>query len=148
MIHDSWQPNALPVQVTLVHQQHVEEQTRMGGQTIPSGTVAGTVSVSAQISNNGSVIALRVTNFGIHPATLNVDIKPTSAASFSLEGATVRCWQLSAAKLTDANTPGQPEKIVPKDMGAVPLTPLAVEPFSFTTCTVWDAANWGIPRVH
>ena len=110
-----------------------EEATRAGGLTIPNGTVAGTVSVSVQASDNRSVIALRVTNFGVHPATVHINLAPKS---FSLEDAAVQCWQLSSDQLTDANTPGQPDKIVPKALGAVPLSPLVVAPFSFTTCEI------------
>ena len=99
------------------------------------------MSVSAQASDNRSVIALRVTNFGVHPATISINLKPKGDASFSLEDAAVKCWQLRSAELTDANTPGQPGKIVPKSLGAVPLTPLVVAPFSFTTCEVVNTAE-------
>jgi hypothetical protein len=43
MIHDSWQPHALPIEVTLANnswQHHRQEGASAGGQTIPSGTVA------------------------------------------------------------------------------------------------------------
>jgi hypothetical protein len=144
MIHDTWQPHALPIEVTLnsntnklQSSSNKTQQQRQRGPTIPSGTVAGTVSVSAQASDNRSVIALRVTNFGMHPATVSINVKPQDGrTSFRLEDAAVRCWQLSAPKLTDANTPGQPDKIVPKELEAVTLKPLEVPPFCFMSCEI------------
>ena len=100
------------------------------------------MSVSAQASDNRSVIALRVTNFGVHPATISINLKPKGDASFSLEDAAVTCWQLSSPKLTDANTPGQPGKIVPEELHRpVSLEPLVVPAFSFTTCEVLSTAE-------
>ena len=40
-----------------------------------AGTVAGTVRVSAQANDNRSTGALRVTNFGVHPATVVVSVR-------------------------------------------------------------------------
>ena len=145
MIHDTWQPRALPIEVTLaktpLSQHRPEEDRPAAGPAIPSGTVAGTVSVSAQASANRSVIALRVTNFGVYPATVSVNLKPKGKSNFSLEEAAVTCWQLSSTRLTDANTPGKPDKIVPKELGAVSLAPLLVPPFSFTTCAVVNTGH-------
>jgi hypothetical protein len=142
MIHDTWQPHALPIQVTLVEE---DEASIAGGRsTISRGTVAGTVSVSAQASENRSVIALRVTNFGVHLATVRFKLlnSKDDGASFSLEDAAVTCWQLSSPKLTDANTPGQPGKIVPEELHRpVSLEPLVVPAFSFTTCEVLSTAE-------
>ena len=99
------------------------------------------MSVSAQASDNRSVIALRVTNFGVHPATISINLKPKGDASFSLEDAAVKCWQLRSAELTDANTPGQPDKIVPKELEAVTLKPLEVPPFCFMSCEIAIASR-------
>ena len=142
MITQTWQPQALPIEVTIAadKQQSLAEHAE-APPTIPAGTVAGTVSVSAQANDNRSTVALRVTNFGVHPATVAVSIKPAKGASFALEDAAVKCWQLSSAKLTDANTPGQPDKIVPQALGAVSLSPLLVPAFSFTACEVASAAQ-------
>ena len=97
------------------------------------------MSVSAQASDDRSVVALRVTNFGTQPATITVSVQPAEEQSGNSEGAAVKCWQLSSGKLTDANTPGEPGKIVPKALGLVSLTPLVVPPFSFTTCELRSA---------
>ena len=142
MITQTWQPQALPIEVTIAaDKQQSSAEHAEAPPTIPAGTVAGTVSVSAQANDNRSTVALRVTNFGVHPATVSVSIKPAKGASFALEDAAVKCWQLSSAKLTDANTPGQPDKIVPQALGAVSLSPLSVPAFSFTTCEVASAAQ-------
>ena len=54
MITETWQPHALPIEVTIAADK--QQSSAEAPPTIPAGTVAGTVSVSAQANDNRSTV--------------------------------------------------------------------------------------------
>uniref|UniRef100_A0A7S3BW04 Alpha-L-arabinofuranosidase 1 catalytic domain-containing protein n=1 Tax=Haptolina ericina TaxID=156174 RepID=A0A7S3BW04_9EUKA len=117
LIASTWQPFALPVEVT-------------GGST---------TSVSAQQAANGSVVVVRLVNDSPQPLNVSVVLLNATGVPLLLDGARLTAWSLQADDPDAANTAGAPSTVSPTEL-SLPLerhgTSVALKAFDYTVIEI------------